>query len=359
MINKLMSESSEENQPSLYMISSPLHLLCAVEAKLTLESDSLIDIFVLYTLCENNNNQINQLLSKYSGLWRHVFSLKMRKTRTFIHGLEYLRSIVKLAKGMHQYKRVFISDPRVESLQILASLLKYKELVVSDDGLATISIFTDFCMTGQVFTTTKKVSYLKKIVYWWSGIKIKEPQSVSFYSLFSMNSNSKTHAIYNCDFRGLKKLHQIGQYSSCGIKKHFFIGQKLVDAKIVTDSKYIEFIEDYINNLQCDELIYIPHRGESNGVLQRLELINKLIIQQVDKPIELYFLENCQTPCSIASFYSTALITLSMLVENVNISSIALKQSDLLNEEKFPLVEDVYKFISSYTAVSLLAESER
>jgi hypothetical protein len=81
--------------------------------------------------------------------------------------------------------------------------------------------------------------------------------------------------------------------------------------------------ETYIDNLLKiikkfnKKVIYIPHRAEVESIRSEISSIDNplLTVLDVNKPVELYFLENKIAPKHIISYYSTALTTLGLIYD--------------------------------------------
>tara|TARA_R110001632_G_scaffold16589_3_gene53410 strand:+ start:4812 stop:5921 length:1110 start_codon:yes stop_codon:yes gene_type:complete len=349
MKNEQQTLKAETNGPHLYIVGSPLHLLCAIEAKLTLGDKSTVDLFVLYTLCAKNNKQLDKLLLEYAHLWGHITSIKMRSNHSIISSISYLCSLVFKVKKLTKYELVFLSDPRVEVFQVLLSMLKYKELVITDDGLATINIYKYFCEKNIIFKESNNQSLSKYLIYKALNIKFIEPEKISFFSFLTLEDNKNIYHLYKCDFNHIKNLFQEKATTIESRDSHYFIGQKLVDVNLVTETKYLQLINDYINeNINGNTLHYIPHRGESKSILIQLSANEQIKIVNVNVPIELFFLQESIQPSSLASFYSTALITLSLFLKCPQIKVIKLEKKDLLVPEYYSVIQDICNVIFKY-----------
>jgi len=363
MNSRIINSFNKLNKDShhLFIIGSPLHLMFAIEAKLTMGEESSIDLFVFYTLCDNNNKQLDLLLNTYKGLWCKVVSIKMIRHDSPVSSIKFLYDLTLISKKLPNYNLVFLSDPRVESFQIFISFLNYQELVLSDDGLATIQIYKDFLHNKRILINSKSKSLVRKIAYFIFRIHLKEPEKISFYSLFDLhNIETSLCKLYRCDFNNIRNLVHKNTTDSYLPNRHFFIGQKLVDAHIITESEYIKMLNNYINQYldPNDVLIYIPHRGESKKVINKLKLNEKINILYLDQPIELYFLQESIVPMSLASFYSTALITLSLILKQTKIQAIQLSEESLLPKVNVTNINGVYGVLSTYVPLITVGNLE-
>ena len=115
-------------------------------------------------------------------------------------------------------------------------------------------------------------------------------------------------------------------------------------------------MEKIVNDLQYryagSKIYYLPHREENETKIAKVNQIENLHILHVNMPFEIYIIENPELPTCIASFYSGALNTAKILLENQsNIFSYRLKASELRD---FRNKKEILKNIeSSYSNLEL------
>ena len=127
-----------ESIPSLFILTSPLQVICAIEAIKKYK----IDIYKIILVLEEDirNQQVFELLSNY--------------------GLEYeisnctYKRFTVLKRRRNKYKRVFIGDPR-DTRQIYNALIRCSDganIVMMDDGDDNV-----FMLKGYSFVKTKSI----------------------------------------------------------------------------------------------------------------------------------------------------------------------------------------------------------
>ena len=104
----------------------------------------------------------------------------------------------------------------------------------------------------------------------------------------------------------------------------YFIGQPVSAMRRFTAEDYIRCVREIVNKCSYEKpLYYIPHRVED---LNLIENIKNIEVVEPNVPIEMHFLENNGLiPKEIYSCYSTALITLPSLFENIKATAIKNK----------------------------------
>lgn len=123
----------------------------------------------------------------------------------------------------------------------------------------------------------------------------------------------------------------------------WFIGSKLVDAKIISKESFqvlMERVVQYFSTF-AGEFVYVAHREESEQALMVLAGLG-VKVKKFDLPIEEYLSEANSGPAVIASFYSTALYNLA----GGKISSVSFllpKSYILWNQQAIQSVYAVFK----------------
>lgn len=128
-----------------------------------------------------------------------------------------------------------------------------------------------------------------------------------------------------------------------------FIGSGIAEIEIVSESVYLCMVEKICTKYSAKgcNIIYIPHRVESEEKLKKISVLDKVQILKINYPIELLGIVGSLFPKKVVSFYSTALVT---MVSIYGCKSIAYR-FDYMHSEYAAEIDSVYDFMSKYLVV--------
>ncbi|KAB2823161.1 hypothetical protein [Aliivibrio finisterrensis] len=318
----------------LYIIESPLQLLSAQDA-LALSGRNAC-LIVNFGINEKNNEQIRNVLEK--SLWTEVHYNTRRKSRCF----ELMSSLKKMSYYSLIYKRsffdIYIGDYRnIESLTI-ASVLKHDRIVLLDDGIWTLIAQNRFISKGKIpYFERNKIAYIRYFLYCLFSLrKINYDLSPNLYTTFDFGSSLLKNQV-NLKPKLAKRNVNITK------NKVYFYGGKLSESKILesieTELEILEKVYFYLKR-DYDRIYYVPHRGEGDLKLKRLEIIG-FEVKVINKPAELYFRHSSSMPEKVCSFFSTVLHSSAMEFNDVIIESIDIRSHVVSRKED---IDDVYTY---------------
>jgi hypothetical protein len=172
---------------------------------------------------------------------------------------------------------------------------------------------------------------------------------VTYFTCYSSLLNKENKAIKN-------NYNFLNAQLNNNIKtnKVIFLGESLVQDNFMDLKRYIEYlikIKNYFDN--C--MIYVAHPREDNYCLDIIKRKINMQIIRYDVPVELALAKSSETPAHVASFFSSALINLSVIYEDIFFKSFFIKDCDLLKNKK--MVFQIYSYIekncSNISIVSL------
>ncbi|WP_151717006.1 polysialyltransferase family glycosyltransferase [Acinetobacter sp. TUM15071] len=277
---------------NLYIVESPLQLLCAYEA-IHVNRNVPYQLLIRQTGRGLNDKHLincaNQLGLDYKIFVLHADNIYVGLLRNlFLLFCLYFK----------YYERVYFGSVYSSALNFISYFIRRRELVYLDDGAATLR---------AQFEMSKKE---KKVCNWFTFFNIDplSGQKVIKHNFEKIKEKNK------------KNINE-GKY---------FIGQPVSAMKGFSLEDYMRCVREIANKCESNEfLYYIPHRVEN------LDLINNIPNIKVVKPtvpIEIYFLENKGSiPKEIYSCYSTALITLPVLF--LGIKATAIKNKYMIKNE--------------------------
>ncbi|WP_299244517.1 hypothetical protein [uncultured Aquimarina sp.] len=294
------------------IIASPLQLINAIEAKEYLGVQS-IDITFFSDGNIINERQIALLIEELN-IKAKVSTIKIPKNPSFLKRIQFLKSLKKKKSNIENYEYIIIGHFRSIYQANYANLYDTKYIFV-DDGTRTL----DDISFLNTFGYNTKAYKLKKVLYSFLSVNpYLTSKEYTFFSYYAKKVEVKDHIyILENTFSYIKG--QKTKKSSKIEKKIAFVGQSLVDSKLVTLDFYLSLLRDidryYRKEYEPGIIIeYYAHRNESDKVL---ELIAKMPHWKVIKnklPLELHFLFSPQFPEEVGLFFSSVAETLSIIL---------------------------------------------
>ena len=296
------------------IVESPFQLLSALEAVQYYSIDSYC-IYIRYSSSENNNNQMSYVVTNFHKIQRDIefFSIKSHGHQFF----DYLKMVFFLGKfcffGVFS-KRFFIGNYESRFLKLLVSILPKSKVVLLDDGAKSINIQSGF----------------------------DDKKNLNMFTIFPL-SNHKGQRIEKNNFVFLKnKMSEL-------IHKNdliFFLGAPLISAGIMSEFEYLGKLKKIIKLNNFENILYIPHRQESEDVINEISNFNGVVVKSIDYPVELYGLYNSAIPSQVISFYSTALVSMS-LIYSIPATAYMFTPSPNDIEKHGKAINEVYKLYRS------------
>lgn len=270
---------------TLILVETPLQLLCAYEYMHTHQGD-----FCLYVRKYGlgiNDQQLDTMAKELGLKVAWTFQVKPGDKVAYAKALVYF-----MVSSFRVYDKVVIGSYFSGLFRVLSSIVVKKELVLLDDGVATL-------LADKV-------------------IKEKKTKKYSAFSIFPLDST--TYKSYQ-----LNRFDSIaGEYACIESQDYavFFIGQKLVDIGAIEIDAYIRVLEAVVAQAKGQTVHYVPHRTESSECIARIKKVHGIEVLYADVAIEYFMLRNGWYPQKIYSIISTALFTLASLYPKAEATSI-------------------------------------
>lgn len=299
----------------LFVVESPFQLLNAYEALKSFYARKQV-LFVRFSGEYVNDEQIKDTLIKL-GFYKIarirciLINVKRRGVLDIVK-LLFLKVLYFLISS--SYKRIFIGNYESNFMRFIIPF--NRKIILLDDGFKTITIQKKF--TSQ------------KYFDWFSVFDLDLIENQVLYK------NNYNHL--NLDYRIILK-----QDSNTIL----FIGSKLSEVGVINEKYYLLLINKISKRYFDSDIVYVAHRGESNEKLKQIDEIQNIKVIRLDCPIELISLDGRINPKIIASFYSTALITLNKIFR---VETVAFKfnYSNYINKED---IDFVYQYCMKYIKV--------
>ena len=292
------------------IVESPLQLLCAIEA---------INYFkvanpIYYVRLSSQGRNDEQILNV-------IELLNLRKNVRFVEV-----SVLK-QRNMGSISRILLS-----ALKIILSGRHADYVLLGSYDSKFIKFF-------KPFINKRKIKYVddgaKTLIL--LG-KESNKRTLDFYTFYNI-PNTCGLKIYHNDFSYLK-----GLISAYPVElRTIFLGAPLYEDGFLDFDENINLFKKIFQYYGEKTILYVSHRREDKGKLAAIEAINPNIETVcLDYPIELYGLYEKKTPLKIASFHSTALITM----RNIYGANAIAFRFQCLNSKKNAQLEQVFSFYS-------------
>lgn len=299
---------------NIYLVDSPFQLLCAIEAALQSCNDNAL--FILKGVNSQNDEQIRRLAVE-KGCFNYITDLSVASTRRKSEW-EFFRHCFAMWKKGRTIKNFYIGEYRAWKLYRCAQLLRPENIVFLDDGNVTLKI-SELCsrrfmprLQSMLVLNSWRSGLLDSLTALGMGVlSIGAGTKTGFYScfdilpsrLFSFQGKNNFSSLANFD-RGC----EVEQKSVC------FIGCALSESALLDSVQENAFLRAINKHYVGFSISYVPHRRDSEEKIAYISDVLGWRITRPGKPIEFMFAESKALPVQIASFYSTALFTVSTML---------------------------------------------
>lgn len=317
---------------NLHLISSPFQLLCSIESiyHFKIEDNELV---VINNGSNKNYESIEGLLKLYNGIYNNVVTHK-ENDNSIIGWTKKFYYFNKLYNNIH-FDKIFIGDYRDGLSAHISNIINSNSLYILDDGLATV---TNKNNNINFYLSIKYIFKLLVSKFRYSKNITKDYKNFTIFSNFIKDSIGHN-------------FNHIKNEKICKINKDeiYIIGSPVVEDGIIEKDEYLKLITRIVNKFIEKKIVYVEHRREEREKLVDLDNYKYLDIKNFGIPIEVYFLENGIKPINIASLYSTALITLSLIFDDLECFYIELPFDKIKKNKKeikivYKILDTKYKF---------------
>ncbi|WP_299186391.1 hypothetical protein [uncultured Aquimarina sp.] len=296
------------------IIASPLQLINAIEAKEYLNVKS-IDISFFSDGNITNERQVKSLIQELK-IKATLSTIEIPKNPNFLERILFLKNLKKSKLNIDSYEYIIVGHFRSIYQAAFANLYNAKYVFV-DDGTRSLD---DISFLNRFGYNTKAYK-LKTMLYAFFSVKpYLACKEYTFFSYYAKKIEVKNHIqVLENTFSYLRSLKR--KKSSKIEKKIAFVGQSLVDSKLVTLDFYLSLlnnIDRYYKNKYPKGITveYYAHRNESDKVLELVAKMPNWVIVKNKLPLELHFLFSSQFPEEVGLFFSSVAETLSVILGN-------------------------------------------
>ncbi len=300
-----------QNKKALFIVESPLQIMCAYEAIKTIEPKK-VKIIVRLAKVGKNQNQMLLLIRKFLFDYdvEKVYLNPRSRSLKFVLTTFVLFIQVFAFYGVGHH--LFIGDYRSKFAKLLTFFAKPERKIYLDDGTATLDC---------------PLSILNK--------------SYSF-SIFDL---STSFHIKN-KFINLSKILLKNKRNRKNVV--IFIGSPIRQIEAWMKGDYFKAIEQVKKKYKTMDFFYFPHRRELREDLDKISSYGVQVLEN-NYPIEMFYLEfqDCH-PKVVASLYSTAMFTMNLIYGS------KVVMCDGIMEENTPALESVFNAIKKIENIDIV-----
>lgn len=294
---------------TLILVETPLQLLCAYEYMHKHKHQGDFCLYMRKYGLGINDQQLDTMAKELGLKVARTFQVKPGDKVAYAKALlSYLFCSFRI------YDKVVIGNYSSRLLRLFSSIVVKKELVLLDDGVATL-------LADKV-------------------IKEKRPKKYSAFSIFSLDP--ETYKNYQRNF-----FDSTAREYACEENQeyaYFFVGQmQMVDKELIGIDAYIRVLKAVVEDAKGQKVHYVPHRAEGGENIMRVKGIQGIEILYSDVAIEYFMLRNGWYPKKIYSIVSSALFTLASIYPKAEITMVlpsTLKTKSLIH---YDMIVDALK----------------
>jgi len=280
---------------NIFIVAGPLHIINAIEARDYFNTQNNI-LLILYT---DNNHQLSQmkrLLNFYKWDKTIYLPLPMKK----IDKIFFAKRVKKILKDikMDYISNIFVGEYRSDHVNHIVNSLNSDKVYLLDDGLAQLDYHQE---TNNIPNRVKFRRFFYRII----SYKLKSID----YTFFTIYNIPNVKIVRN-SYTFFKKYISLKQIEN----KIYFIGQPLVELKVINQKDYIKKLSKIIEIYRNIEFVYILHRREKRENIEKISLELNFEYREFDNPIEIEMLQTDTLPNYFATFYSSAIVTLPSFI---------------------------------------------
>lgn len=282
---------------NLYVVSSPLQLLNAIEAQKSQQAHSNNYLIILYKL----DIEYNQMKAMIGDEWNKIYYFKQSKVFKIFYAFILFKLILVFRNNINF---LYLGYP-VNVRAHIANSINAEKIFLLDDGSATLIFAKNF----------KNYNYIKNNSGNWYDFFLAKKTSlnyvenVTFFTVYGNIDWPKNQIVINNYSHHRKKLKSN--------KKNLdvlFIGSP-IGRELVSIDNEIVLINSMINRYKGKKIIYALHRFENLKYLEDKYSCLGVEFIQFDRAIEVALFHNNIYPEFIVSFCSSALVNLSHLMD--------------------------------------------
>lgn len=305
----------ESELGNLYIVESPFQLLGALEAQGYYGGYSVL--IVKYGIESGTNSQIRSMLEY--GRWGKVLEIGQNQSGLMAR-LQLYRLLIEMRWRKIIWQRVFLGEVRVWALMRIVDVLGPNEVYILDDGNVTLALHAEMAPVkgAREGAIRRLMSTRAALLDLLIGALLRPfatgvTNNYGFFTCYDLDSIYPKQIIIRHQFQRLKTLKTFCDINDAEV---MFFGAPLSELGVIERTVELACLA-LIGKYYCARglrVTYVSHRRESDEKLKQIADVLKLDVVRFNVPVEVVILTRQYIPSRVASFYSTALYTVSQLV---------------------------------------------
>lgn len=300
-----------------FIVESPLQLLMAIEAREQFDLGDDCELVVLWTSTPSSIQSIQDVLD--ASPWANVIDGGTRSTQAMPSRSRLIRQL-----GKNPRELLLVGDYLSPFMRHSLNCQPEGTGWLLDDGIGTVHTWErrnhDSPARRRLDTTTLSRSALLRLL----RLNYRAPKTLGYFTFFDLDS-SDTDFVRRNELGWLRS--QLPTAATDG--SVLLLGAPFVERSRMTQSQYFALLNAISS--QSDAVQYRPHRDESPDKLKLIQDRFGIEVVSGHGTIELALTGADSLPSKIMSFFSSATITLQLLVGDlVQVGSYALEPSDFI-----------------------------
>lgn len=296
---------------NLFLVTSPFQYICAEEALRTYDTQNNILLLVKQS-SEPGISQEAKLLDRKK--WQHIIEIP-RVSRSK-HVPRAIKAIKKLTKG----KRVdhfFHAEYMAWRTKLILRNLPINKEVYFDDGTLTVSEYDESIRLGTIYYRPRFIQDLQVRLRGCKPIgHLKQSKNLELFTIFDIR-NPK-HRIVKNELSVLRETYRTQELFDENAPIGF-IGQGAIGHKrCKTIKQYISEIRHFSSDNQ-KQILYFPHRTESEELRKEVEKIPNLRYHASELPLEIELVDKQIKLSALVGILSTVQYTSTLLYKDMPI----------------------------------------
>lgn len=341
---------------NIYLVEAPFQLLSAVAHKKA-NPNQPAWLFVRKSPSDRNNQQLMGLLQEaiFSSPWKKIVCLDGRTPwRLALASVKLFAYLLPIFSCVNKFS---IGDFRSRFAIGLVDKLKFNELCLLDDGVASLGLYSSssagLTPSSLDDNTNQALLALKTLKAKLSSKHVVPKLTVSTF--LSLPKSKDWHI----EKVGLSFIFDKFRVPSQSIDNSlvYLIGSKVVEAGILDAATYDAFCLKVRNDKPTAKIIYIAHREEKTEKLMRYESNLDFVVSRPEVPLEFLLCDLKTLPSSVISLYSAALFTSRLIEPRLKVTSYMLQLADV-PEKYSKAISSCYCYLKADEDITLIELSE-
>ena len=295
----------------LFVVTSPMQYVCALEAKTFFNSQEAILLLVNQKSTLGLEQQ-NRLFNAKE--WQNIITIDRGNRSVAVP--KAIKEIKKALNGC-SIQRFFYAEFNAWRTKLILKNLNIEKQIYFADGTLTLSEYPKYILPKKDFYRPR---FLQDLVVRLNGCKpighLKPSDNLEVFTMFNLNPIA--HKVHKNSLSRLK-----GKYGNPSLYNRDapigYIGQGAIGDKYQKSvSQYIKEI-DTLAKSSNRKIIYFPHRTERDEVKEALQGKSYIIYHRSEYPLEIELIDKGIELSGFVGTYSTVMFTCRLLYPDMPI----------------------------------------